>query len=856
MAGSAPLCGQTNTGGDSVLVTPSTKYDIPTLLAPLIGEGYRDLWRTPIRVPVLDLGSLGGGGLQPVRVGGNFMTRTLHTLGADGRRYVLRTVDKFPAQSLPLELQGTIYARTLQGQVAKLHPTGAVVADRILTAAEILHPSPVLFHVPDDPRLGEFREMFAGELVLFEARPDEGEGNTVGFAGSRSIKNTGNFMDDLEEDPRNRLDASEFLRARLLDLVLGDRDRNKTNWLWARFDDPEGGYIWRPLPRDRDQVFVDFDGAGAWLARLVDPRIITFGEDMPSVFGLTRNAWDMDRPFLVGLSREDWEEVVEDLQGRLSDSVIENAVQALPAAHHEAAGAALEQALRSRREQLPSAASEFYEIVNRAADIVRTDHAEYALLRHLEGGRVEVAVFGRDGVNPAPSGPAHFRRVFDPRDTREIRLYLKGGDDYVVLEGDGDSSIRLRVMGGGGTDDLDLRSPVRSGRVTFYDEGDTGRVAAGEGVRLLNRQPRLPEYWHDDGTGPGTPDWGGVWLPSGKAGYSSSKGIVLGVGAARIGYGFEQDLFRYRAAARIAYATRPSKPIVEAEYEVQNVARNVHLFATTLHSPIKINSFNGLGNETGSEGPPDFFSPGVLTTDVRAGLRFSSTRRFQIEFGASALWTDSDTTETGKTLLANERPYGSGEFGLLGLFAELVWDGRANPGRPSRGARMRIGGSFQPQWLEVDRGTFGGLDGDASLTVARKEDPYPQLALRLGGAKVFGEFPFFEGAYLGGENSVRGLKDERYLGDGVVYGSIEGRAELFHVTLVLPAKIGGLAFLDTGRVFLSEEISRKWHTGVGLGIWAAPNFSEYPQMADLRAVLSVGFSEGHRGVYLGVEQAF
>jgi hypothetical protein len=837
-------------------VTPGTRYDILAILAPIIGEGYRELWRTPIRVPVLEIGSLGGGGLKPVRLGGNFMTRTLHVLGADGQRYVLRTVDKFPAQSLPLELQGTIYARTLQGQVAKLHPTGAVVADRILTAAGILHPSPTLFQVPDDPRLGEFREMFAGELVLFEERPDEGEDNTAGFAGSRSIKNTGNFKDDLEEDPRNRLDAHEFLRARLLDLLLGDRDRNKTNWLWARFEDPEGGYLWRPLPRDRDQVFADFDGAGAWLVRLIDPRTITFGEDMPSVLGLTRNAWDMDRPFLVGLSREDWDEVVTDLQERLSDSVIENAVRALPAAHYEVAGARLEHALKSRREKLPAAASELYEIVNRFADIFRTDYPEYAQIRRLEGERIEVAVFARDGASAAPSGPAHFRRIFDPRETREIRLYLKGGDDFVVLEGAGDSSIRLRVMGGGGDDDFDVRSPVRGGLVAFYDDEDPGSVPAGKGIRLRNRRPRPPEYWHDDGTGPGTPDWGGVWLPLGKAGYSSSKGIVLGVGAARVGYGFEQDPFRYRVAARIAFATGPSKPIVEAEYETPNIGHNVHLFATALHSPIKINRYYGFGNETGFEGTPEFFSPSVLTTDVRAGLRFSSNLRLRIDLGARGLWADSDTTETGKNLLANERPYGSGEFGLLGLFAEMVWDGRANPGRPSRGARMRIGGSLQPQWLEVDRGTFGALDGEVSFTVTRAKDPYPQLGLRLGGAKVFGEFPFFIGAHLGGENSVRGLKDERYLGDGVVYGSIEGRAELFHLTLALPAKIGGLAFVDTGRVFLAEEDSRRWHTGVGLGIWVAPNISEYPQLADLRAIVSVGFSEGDRGFYLGFEQVF
>ena len=851
----APLSGQTGSPGDTVVLTPSTKYGLSGLMMPISGEGYRDLWATPIRVPVLDFKTLGGGQLQVLRRGGGFMSQTLHLADPQGRRYVLRTVDKFPAQSLPDELQESIVSDVLQGAVAKLHPSAALVADPILTAAGILHPSPTFYQVPDDPFLGEHRETFAGKLVLFEERPDEGQDDTAGFAGSMAIKNTANFKDDLEEDSRNRLDTQEFLRARLVDLVLGDRDRSVNNWLWARFDAPDGGFLWRPVPRDRDQVFVDYDGAISWVTRLIDPRMVTFGEDLDAVVGLTRNAWDVDRPFLVGLSHEDWDEAVQDIQARLSDSVIGAAVRALPASHWEAAGPQLAQDLKSRRDQLPAAAADFFDIVNRSADIIRTDDDEFAHIRRLADGSTEVTVFLRDGDNPSATGPVLFQRTFSPGETKEVRLYLKGGEDFVVLEGAARSNIRVRVMGGGGTDDIEIRDQVQPGLISFYDDDDTDRVVDPNGVALRGRRPQPPSYWPGDGTGPGTPDWGGVWYPMALGGYSSSKGFVFGVGAQRFGYGFEQNPYRYRLATRVGFATGPSKPIVRVDYEVQNIGRHLYLIGGLHHSPIVVNSYYGFGNETTDDEAKDFYRPSVVTTDVVAALRFMPKPSFQLELGADARWSNSDTTDVA-SLLSSEGPYGSGKFGGIGLVGGLTWDGRDLPGRPSRGALLQLRGTVNPEWFDVDQGTFGSVKGLASLTLARADNPFPQAAFRIGGKKTFGDYPWFRGAFLGGDESVRGLRDERYLGDAAVFGSAEGRAELFGASVIVPLKFGGLAFVDTGRVFLEDEDSNKWHTGVGFGLWVAPDISEYPQVKDLRIIVSMGFSEGDNKFYFGLEQAF
>ena len=95
---------------DSVSVIPGEAYEASSLYRTLIGSGYRDLWTTPIRVPVADMSTLGGGGLTPIQLGGGTTTQTLQLRGADRRRYVFRSVDKTPRELLE-DLEGPVPKR-------------------------------------------------------------------------------------------------------------------------------------------------------------------------------------------------------------------------------------------------------------------------------------------------------------------------------------------------------------------------------------------------------------------------------------------------------------------------------------------------------------------------------------------------------------------------------------------------------------------------------------------------------------------------------------------------------------------------------------------------------------------------
>ena len=77
----------------------------------------------------------------------------------------------------------------------------------------------------------------------------------------------------LDRDPAERVDAAAYLRARLVDLVIGDVDRHPGNWRWARLD-PDGP--WLPVAEDRDLAFARFGGVLVGAARPVYPVLASY----------------------------------------------------------------------------------------------------------------------------------------------------------------------------------------------------------------------------------------------------------------------------------------------------------------------------------------------------------------------------------------------------------------------------------------------------------------------------------------------------------------------------------------------------------------------------------------------------
>jgi outer membrane protein assembly factor BamA len=163
------------------------------------------------------------------------------------------------------------------------------------------------------------------------------------------------------------------------------------------------------------------------------------------------------------------------------------------------------------------------------------------------------------------------------------------------------------------------------------------------------------------------------------------------------------------------------------------------------------------------------------------------------------------------------RPYGSGEFGELAGQAGLELDTRDVAAAPRRGTHVLFEGTLYPGGWDVDS-TFGEVHGEAATYLTAPISLHPTLALRAGGRKVWGDFPYQDAAYVGGGSTVRGLSSHRFLGDASAYGNAELRLPLSHLNLLAPFELGIFGLADAGRVWVTGENSNTWHSAFGGGL--------------------------------------
>ncbi len=773
----------------------------------ILGRHYRDLWTAPVRVELLDLDAVGGG-LTPTRTGGGMQTRSLRFAGADGREYAFRSVDKDPSPVLDSILRGTVVADLVQDGISAAHPYGALVAAPLLDAVGVLHVDPQLRVMPDDPALGEFREEFAGMLGLVEERPDENEGDRTSFQGTTRVIASETLTERLDRGPNDRVDAEAYLRARIMDVFLGDWDRHRGQWRWATFDE-EAPRRWLPVPRDRDQAFSKFDGLATRIVSLYLPQFVRFEKEYPSLRRLHWNARAIDRWFLAELDRDDWDRVGRSVQSALTDDVIEQAVFRLPLEILELNGEELGETLRARRDRLGEAWTELYELMSKNVDLRLTDEDE---LVHVERSAAEVTV---RVTAPERSSDPYLERRFLPGETSEIRILMREGDDRVVVTGFDEPGILIRVVGGEDDDTFELDGVAR--RLRLYDDhGETESL----GFAVPNVDTRSWDQWEwseDDRNQP--VDWGGRTLPIFWTSYSTDLGVFLGAGVRFERYGFRKVPYASAFDLRAGWAPQLGKGRLELDGEFRRQNSAVFWPVQARISRLDVLHDYGIGNDSPG-GPEAFHRVDVTTASAEAGMGLSFSSGIDLS-GRVRIERTSTQDNSGRFFDSRRPVYGDGGFTSLGLLAVASWDPWAASSLRASRIRILAEGALYPGLLDVNR-RFGTLGARVSGLVA--DHPWPRVALayRGGVGQVYGDFPWHKAAFLGGAESLRGWDEQRFAGDAVAWAGAELRLSVVRPRVVVPISVGVFGFADAGRVSIDGDSSGGWHAGSGGGLFLQP----------------------------------
>ena len=770
----------------------------------LFGNDYRKLWTAPIQIAELDCTKYGGGLTAARRVGGQ-QTRGLAFQSVDGRSFTFRGLDKDPSDILPPDYQGTIVDRILQDQIASSLPGGTVAVPPILEAAGVLHAEPFLVVLPDDPALGEFREMFGGLLGTFEEFPVANEERSPGTHGATEIINGEEMWKRMDASADTRPDSRALLKARLIDILIGDWDRHRGQWRWAKLPDND---LWQPIPEDRDQAFVRFEGVVINAGQIRLPQFVSFEEDYPGIEGLTWNGRDVDRRILVDLEKPVWDGVAAELKSKITDDVIAEAIGRLPDEYEALEGGYLQTALRKRRDALPEISDKFYGFLARDVDIHGTNQDDVVTISSAENGDVTVALQTAQASSDAAT---YCSRTFHPDETEEIRVYLGGGNDRVEANGEGDKIV-VRVLPGHGSDVVEA-APEADLRVSDSDTVDV--ASAGSSLHLDTRPYTAPVREKAEWIPPR--DWGrrNIFYPWISA--NSDIGFLFVLAWQSEGYGFRKDPYADRHLFRLGYATKAGGFGGDYRGEFRRENSRAYSGLYVRGSGLDFLHYYGFGNETEVTEDEDFYKVKQSLYKIEPSYTMPVVGDVMGTIRANV--TYAKTKLDGNHLINQEQPYGAEDFLQYGAGVGLSYDTRDSDIAPMKGAHVTVDGTVFPEWSDVVS-TFGEVHGEAAYYQPIGILSTPTLALRAGGKKLWREFPYHEAAYIGGSRSVRGFPQQRFAGDASAYASTELRIPISRIYIFVPGNLGLFGLYDIGRVYLESETSNSWHSSYGGGLWA------------------------------------
>lgn len=346
---------------DSIEVAASTLYEASFFKEIIQGSQYRDVWSTPITVPIAFLDTLRGG-LKIIEEGGGQQTHSLELENPQGVRYTLRSLSK-SAEKLTPEIASKLGIENIVVDgISSQHPYSALVVAKLAESANILHTNPELLFIPKQERLDTLNDKYGNRLYYLEYE-SEGKVNWTKESDILEIIDTEDLQElKLEGKRKVRIDLNALIRARMFDLVIGDWDRHAKQWGWA-LKEVGDELIAIPVPADRDNAFFNQDGVlpSVIINDYTVPKIQSFEKEITHLPGLVRT---FDEYFLRTASQQQFIAEAEYLKEALTSTEIEAAFKAWPAAIDSLTGPEIREKIHNRLEHLDDYALKFHKILS------------------------------------------------------------------------------------------------------------------------------------------------------------------------------------------------------------------------------------------------------------------------------------------------------------------------------------------------------------------------------------------------------------------------------------------------------------------------------------------------------------
>ena len=800
------------------------------------GDHYRKAYGTEFTIPALDLSTFKGG-VKPVKRGGGFQTNSLRLQAKDGKQYVMRSIDKDASRTLAWPFNESILTEVLKDNFSASHPLAAIAVASLAKKAGVYFSQPKLYYVPPQEGLGIYNDDFAGALYLVEERPDDDLWKDAPqFGNSDDIKSTLSMVESVMKKQDEIVDYRWVVKSRLFDVLIGDWDRHDDQWRWAKIDTGKIS-LYRPIPRDRDQAFCNYDGLILALAKGAGPdvkKLLVYRDKASNMKWMNYNGRHFDHTFLSGAGWDIWEEEARALQSALTDEVIEAAFKnEWPSEVYELDGPNLIAKTKARRDDLIQITRSYYELMSKKVNVVGTQGKDLFLIERLDNKGTRVRIFDTNSKGEKKHD-AFFDRTFYPGETKEIILYgLKNEDIFEIKGNTKGNTVKVRIIGGLGKDELVDDSDGRS--IVYYDtKGEPSLIDNRTKANIRLKDDVLYNTYDRESN---EYDYNYLsFLP--YLNFNPDDRFLLGGVGSYTTYGFKKEPFASRHNFSLAYALATGGVRFNYSGELIDVIGKWELaLDLNMQTPLYAINYYGIGND--SQNPEiiddvddlDFNRVKQRVVEVFPGFmrRLNDHSRLVIGPTYEAIRIERTANRYIDEIADELNPEIFDGIKFVGGRFLLDYKNTDNAAMPSRGVGFYLNTGWKTQLENTDK-NYSYLD--ASFTVYQHLDRSRLLTLasRLGFQHRFNEdYEFYQGASLGGPGpaaNFRGFRRNRFIGSTAFWQNTDIRWKMLTSgNPTIPFSIGLIAGFDHGRVWYQEENgndSDTWHYSYGGGFWISP----------------------------------
>ncbi|QDO94058.1 phosphoesterase [Formosa sediminum] len=845
-----------NTFKDSISASVLTQEDTnkSSFYKVLWGDRFRNYYSTPVLAKTLNLDTLYGG-VVPIRKGGGTQSKSLRLEDQSGKQYVMRALKKSATQYIQAAMfrdqyvEGQFNDTAAEALVSDVftgaHPYAPIVIDVLSDAVGVYHLNPKLYYVPKQNALKEFNSEFGDELYFLEEHASEGHMNLAGENFTGDIISTLDVFEEIHSDEDVIIDQENYIRSRLFDMLIGDWDRHQDQWRWLEFKE-NGKKVYRALPRDRDQAFSRMSEGfmlSAGVALIPGARVLrSYDEDLRDVKGVNAEPYPLDIVFITDADKSVWDTQVAYIQKHITDEVIDKAFLKFPKEVQDKSVLEIKALVKARRKNLKDISDRYYELISKYAVVTGTNKDDYISVKGLENGNVEVAVLRKkdDTIKDR-----FHHKIYTPKVTKEIWIYgLDDDDTFNVVQKS--KRIKIRLIGGQNNDDY----TVEHGKnIVIYDyKSKKNNMLNAQSAKIKLTDDYDTQVYNYKKFKSNT----NQLLPI--LGANPDDGLKLGIADTYTRYGFERNPFTSQHIFKGAYYFATNGFELSYSGEFAHVVGHLNLKVEAgFQSPNYTLNFFGFGNDTSNYEDDlgvDYNRVKVRTFGIAPSLVWNSLRGSMIDFGIHYETTEvHDSSNRFVEEDNGELPnYIFDEVQFGGIHAAYHFSNYDNKAYPTLALKFDLETGYT-QNIDFNGRSYGYLIPE--LAIAHKLDHSGRLVLatRLKSQINFGnDFEFYQAAAIGGEDGLRGFRNQRFTGKRSFYQNTDVRYSLTNLkTPLLPVKIGMYGSFDYGRVWLSQDNSERWHNSYGGGIFVngaellTANLGVFDSVDGIRVAFGLGF---------------